>query len=574
MKTRMISKLTLCITMVMGLYTSCSDSFLDQPPLGSYSEVQLANKKGVNGLLINAYATLDGTDGTWGGGASNWLWGSMRSGDAYKGSESTDQPPMTLIEKYEINPSFGDVQTKWNATFDGIASANAVLVLLQKVEDLTDDEKKTIEAEARFLRAHHHFEGVKLFKNIPWVDETVANDAKPTNIGVDVWSKIEEDFKFGYDNLPAQMNAKGRANKWAAAAYLAKAHMFQAEWAAAETILDDIIANGTNAQGVKLALNDNYQDNFVVSNENSKEAIFSIQFTVGVGTTGRNANYDGVLNYPHTAGPGGCCGFFQPSHNLVNSYKTDASGLPLLDTYNDVDFVDPANNFVTVYAGSVDPRLDHTVGRKDVPYLDWGPHPGASWIRKPDFGGPYSPKKNVYKKAEEGSTSEGGFWGERPNGNNFTIIRYADVLLWKAEAAIEQNDLADGLTYINMVRERAANPASEIAGSPTAYNVGLYTAFATQAEAREALQFERKLEFGMEGHRFFDLVRWHENGQIDMIDYINNEYLAKEVTRRPHLTNPNPTFTACDMYLPIPAGPVSQSFVDGEAQLKQISGCF
>jgi starch-binding outer membrane protein, SusD/RagB family len=573
MKTKILSKLILSTTLVIGTWASCSEDFLDHQPLGSYNEKQLSNQKGIEGILINAYSTLDGTTAVWASGASNWLWGSIRAGEAYKGSESTDIPQMTSIEKFDALPSFADINSKWVATWDGVAQANAVLQAVRKAEGLSDSEVKEFEGQARFIRAHHHFEAIKNWKQVPFIDEN-NTESRPSNIGVDVWGRIEEDFKYGYDNLPKVMDAKGKINKWAAAAYLAKAHMFQGEWTEAETILDDIIANGKNAQGIAYALNDSYQDNFLISTENSSETVFSVEATAGTGTLGYNGNWDNVLNNPHTGGPTGCCGFFQPSHNLVNSYKTDANGLPLTDTYNNVDFVDPDDNFTTIYSGNVDPRLDHTVGRKDVPYLDWGPHPGAVWIRMPAFGGPYSPKKTVYKKSEEDAVSEGGGWGWRTNALNSNIIRFADVLLWKAEVAIEQGDLIEGLTYINKVRARAANPVNFIAGSPTNYLVDQYTSFADQASARKALQFERKLEFGMEGHRFYDLIRWHENGQIDMLDYMNNEYLAKEVARRPHLTNPVPVFTECDMYLPIPASAISQSFKNGEAQLKQIANCY
>jgi starch-binding outer membrane protein, SusD/RagB family len=571
-KSKILSRLVLSGALVTGIWSSCSESFLEQPPLGSYSGPQVQTVKGIEGILINAYATLDGLNGVWASGASNWIWGSMRGGDAYKGTEVNDQPEMTLIEKHQALPGFTDVNNKWRGIWDGVGQANAVLLAIPTIQGLDDATATRIEAEARFIRAHHHFEGVKLYKQIPYLDETIT-DFKVTNVGVDVWSKIEEDFKFAYDNLNAdgKMPNKGRANKWAAGAYLAKAYMFQGKWQAASDLLDEVIANGKTASGDPYGLNDNYGDNFDPKKENSKEAVFSIQFTVGVGSQGRNGNYDNVLNYP-TGGPGGCCGFFQPSHNLVNSFKTDANGLPLVDTYNNVDFVDPSDNFDYVYAGNIDTRLDHTVGRKDVPYLDWGNHPGAAWIRDASFGGPYSPKKNVYKKADEG-LSEGGVWGERPNANNYTIIRFSDVLLWKAEAAIELNDLEEGRTYINMVRARAALSASEIAGNTHAYEVGQYTvAFADKAAARKALQFERKLEFGMEGHRFFDLLRWDELGIMDMEAYLNTEYLTPEKTRRPHLAGA--TFTECDKYEPIPEQAISQSFKGGEATLKQITGCF
>jgi hypothetical protein len=225
---------------------------------------------------------------------------------------------------------------------------------------------------------------------------------------------------------------------------------------------------------------------------------------------------------------------------------------------------------------AVDPRLDWSVGRRGIPYLDWGVMPGASWARDQADAGPYVNIKSVYYKAAQASTSE-LFDGWAPNqstSNGYNAIRFADVLLMAAEAEIEVGSLATAEKYVNMVRVRAAdkagwvykykdnnNPALGYSTTPAAnYKVGLYgaaganaaTGFAVggQAYARKAVYFERMLELGMEGHRFFDLQRWDSRfggpaGSAFMAKTLN-AYLKHEshVANFPDQTQYNATFTA------------------------------
>ncbi len=549
MKKKNIIYLTIFILAVSGI-TACK-KFLNPPLRGVYDVSQLTNKKGVNGLLITAYSTLDGRPGGISEGASNWEWGSMAGGDAYKGTELADRVDDNPIMRFELTSSNPLVNAKWDATYDGIGQANNVLLIMAQVTDMTDAEKKQVEAEARFIRAHHHFEGLKMWGKIPYVDETYTDHKAGTNTA-DIWPAVTADFQFAYDNLNETKPYRGSVNKWAAGAFLAKALLYQKKYAEAKTLFTAIIANGKNSQGVKYALTDNYHDNFRVNKENNSETVLAIQASYGDGST-TNANYDNILNYPHGGGskPGGCCGFFQPSQALVNAFKTDAIGLPLLDTWNDVNVTHDeavlSNEPFTPYNGNLDPRLDWTVGRRGVPYFDWGNHPGRDWIRDVTYGGPYSPKKNTYYKADEGSTAGKVGWGFSSNALNYTIMRYADVLLMAAEAEIETGGLETARTYINMVRERAARyapsntaPYFQAASDATyaTYNVGLYTTpFASADAARKAVRFERKLEFGMEGHRFFDLVRW------GIADADIDAYLTKEGVRRP-TTLAGTSFTA------------------------------
>ena len=161
----------------------------------------------------------------------------------------------------------------------------------------------------------------------------------------------------------------------------------------------------------------------------------------------------------------------------------------------------------------MDPRLDWSVGRRGIPYWDWGVHTGSDWIRDQSYAGPYSPKKQVYKKADEGKFTENGTWTTGFTANGYRMIRYADLLLLLAECQIETGDLSGALENINLVRKRAANPKGFVIEkdgiTPAAtYDVKPYPAFPDREYARAALRMERKLELGMEGHRWFDLNRW------------------------------------------------------------------
>jgi hypothetical protein len=265
---------------------------------------------------------------------------------------------------------------------------------------------------------------------------------------------------------------------------------------------------------------ENYPDIFNAEFDNHKEAIFDVESANNSGSV-QNANYFDDLNYPYNTGsdgPGNCCGFFQPSIALGNAFRT-VNGLPRLngEEFTNVDeivhdFLLESTDPFTPDAGPLDPRIDHSIGRRDIPYLDWIAHPGKNWIRKQDYAGPYSPKKYIYYKSQEGSLTDASSWTRGYALMNYTIIRFADVLLMAAEAEIEAGSLAKALEYVNLVRARAANTAHWVKnadGSNAAnYEISLYASFPDKSFATKAVRQERKLELSGEGNRFFDLVRW------------------------------------------------------------------
>lgn len=522
--------------LLIGTLPSCSDEFLDQPALGALGDDVLATRDGVNKLLIGAYAALDGqgeggTDALGGGNGweaapENWIYGTVAGGEASKGSFAGDQPAIDPIVNFYSSPSNGFFNTKWKATFEGIKRTNNVLKLLPNVPELTDSERQDIAGQARFLRGHFYFELKKMFNMVPWIDETTEDPNQPND--QDIWPMIEADFQFAYENLPPTQPEFARANKWAAAAYLGKTYLYQKKYQEANTIFKEVIASGVNPAGTKYALLDNFSDNFDAAKENNAETVFDIQMVANSGTgTISNSNSGNMLNFPYNS-PFRCCGFYQPTQDLVNSFKTDpATGLPYLENYNQnpvkSDMGITSAQAFDPYTGSLDPRLDWTVGRRGVPYHDWGHHPGQSWVRDQTYGGPYAPKKTIYWQATQNLYADQSSWAPG-TAINVHIIRFADIILMCAETEAHLGNLMEAMNLVNQIRERAMNPDGYLktyidesapmdgfTNTPAAnYTIELYTAaqFGSQEDALKAIYFERKLELAMEGHRFFDLVRW------------------------------------------------------------------
>jgi hypothetical protein len=548
----------------MGLVFACSDDFLTIAPTASLAQAQLSSKKGLEGALVAVYAQLNGRANRM-ASPSNWVWGSIRGGDANKGTDPGDFSDINPIQRFEYQSTQGVIADSWGGLYEGVARANAVLGLLKTAQaDVTDADKKRISGEARFLRGHYYFELIKNFKNAPYVDESVdyGSGIEKVKNDTDLWPKIEADLKYAYDNLPETQGSVGRANKWAAASMLAKAYMFQKKFGDAKTLFDLIIANGKTTGGKKYGLVAKYPMVFKASNDNHEEAIFSIQAAANTGSV-NNANPEFDLNWPYNTGPNGpgnCCGFFQPSFELGNSFRTNAAGLPLLDgSYNNpgnevkTDMGILTKDPFTPDAGNLDPRIDYSIGRRGIPYLDWIAHPGSDWIRNQPNGGPYSPKKYVYYKSDVGSLQDNSSWTPGYTAINFTIIRFADVLLMAAEAEVEVGSLEKAREYVNMIRRRAANPEAfvTIGGAPAAkYVIGTYDSPWTDKDAaRAAVRFERKLELSGEGYRFYDLVRWG----IDVPTI--NAYLTYESKKLPG-TLGGSVYQAKHALLPIPQGQI------------------
>lgn len=516
------------VGLFLSLLVSCSEDYLDTVPTASANDVILANEKGVNAVLIGAYALIDGslgTDGTsWGASVTNWVWGGVASDDATKGSDIGDQSAIVPIENYTVDATNVYIGYRWRYNYAGINRANDVLKIMAKCNPaLPDATQAAIKAQVCFIRGFEHFELRRVFEQIPYITEDVADPTKVVNT-VDVWPLIEKDLQYAVANLPPTQTEVGRPTKYAAEAVLARVYLFQKKWNDAKTLLDDIIASN------KYDLMPNFSDNFVAAKRNNKESIFEVQYSVNDQTNSPNAGWGDALNFPvDIDGTGTCCGFYQPTQNLVNAFRVDpVTGLPvdLATNFKNDMGITSNQQFVQDTVTPVDPRLDLTVGRRGVPYLDWGIMRGSTWVRDQGNAGPYLNKKNMFLKKDKGTLSTTTGWATGVNSNSYRAIRFAHVLLWRAEVAAETGDLATATTLVNRIRTRAqaeklmgrcrtfvlsSQTGLKVATTVPAANylVNTYPAtFANLDAARKAIRTEQRLEMAMEGFRFFDLVRW------------------------------------------------------------------
>ncbi len=538
------------LTMVALAGTSCKKGPSQHnkgPSADSLNSSVPATQTGALDLLARTYAALRGVyagepGSPWGDGPDNWIYGSVAGGDAHKGSNSSDQNDLYNFEAYDYVPANDYLAGKWNAVMYGLHHANAVINELPLIKDgsLSASDAAEIKAEARFLRGFFELELAKLWHNAPYIDETAPYNngySQVSNPGP-IWDKIEADFTAGIDGLPATQAAPGRANKYAAQAFLVKTLLFDHKYSQAQPLVTDLINNGQTSSGAKYNLV-HYADNFNASTKNGPEGVFVVESYVHDGSNGYDGNPGDMLNFPASSSPASCCGFFQPSFSFVNAFRTDpTTGLPLLDTYNNSDLKNDeglaSSDAFTPSTETIDARLDWSVGRRGIPYLDWGIMPGGVWISDQHGQGPYVSIKTSYYQAQKDATTEAfdGWAANQSTSNSYNAIRFADVLLWGAEIAVETGNLQQAEDYVNRVRTRAADPAGWVhtyidPGDPTGgftnvpaanYKVGLYgaaggnaaTGFTANglAYARKAVYFERMLELGMEGHRFFDLQRW------------------------------------------------------------------
>ncbi|HKJ30368.1 MAG TPA: RagB/SusD family nutrient uptake outer membrane protein, partial [Balneolales bacterium] len=362
--------------------------------------------------------------------------------------------------------------------------------------------------------------------------------------------------------LPDNQQDVGRPTKYAAEAYLAKVKLYQAyvqdkannvvsinksDLQQVVKLTSDVINSG------KYGLLNNFGGDFMFKNDNTKFSVWAVQRSINDGTPNGRVDMGNALNYPMNPSYG-CCWFHIPSQNLVNAFKTNKNGLPEFSTYNNSSIKDS----VDFQNQTVDPRLDYTVG---IPTHPWKDDPNfvyeKSWARTPDVYGYYSSMKEAQLPSCSCLKKVGPFYAD---SKNTVIIRYADVLLWKAEALIQLGRQNEALPLINKVREQAKNSKGSLKysnGKPISdYHIETYKPGVnctwTKDYALKALHWEDRLEFAMEGKRFFNLVRW------GIADSVMNNYFNTEKARHQFLSNGHFQKNK-DEYLPIPQNQINFS---------------
>jgi len=555
------------IAILLGGAASSCKKELNKQPQGVISSDELNSPENVEKMVISAYSSL-GNENLH---TSNslWPWGSMRSGDAYKGGDGPgDNSEWNDYEVFVTNQNTNSLTDQmWAQLYNGIARANNALQRVNKIDPAAYPQQTQRQAELRFLRGNWYFMLKIMYNRVPWIDEKVPETAYDTISNVayssdQLWTLIENDFQFAVSNLPAKQGDVGRPTKYAAMAYLAKCLLYHAytqddhynvinidpaKLSQVVTLCDSVIANS----GYALAAD--FGDNFLAETENGPESIFAIQYSKNDGTPFGRIDMGHSLIYPMNP-QFGCCWQHIPSQDLVNSFKTDANGLPMFSGYNNTDATQPADFLNQTF----DPRLDHTVAIPGHPYK-YEPNfvYQYNWARDPATYGPFSELKGAVAADDPAFQKIPPFMS---SSKNWELIRFSDVLLWKAEALIESGQYTEALPLINQVRQRAANSTARLKqadGSATSnYKVSIYQPGVnctwTQDYARKALRTERRLEFALEGNRFFDLVRW------GIADTYLNAYFASESTIRPHLKTAHFT-KGRDEYLPIPLNQINYS---------------
>lgn len=499
--------------------TSCDD-FINVDPQGVIDE-DLA-RQSPDEMVTAAYAMLG--DCWYSYPFNLWPYGDMASDDCLKGGSGTTDTgyhPMEIWSTMTTTP--GEFDELWYRLYCAISRCNRALCSLQDYgkEKLGAETALQREAEVRFLRAHFYFKLLTMFRQIPWIDEEVyrnnTQEKTPNNEFTyeELFDKVIKDFEMAYENLPETQKDGGRANKIAAASYLAKCWLTLAWGDGYEATNGVSHINQDYMQKVleytQVVKNSQYDymedfgDIFLPEYKNSKESIFAVQCSdyKDDNTTFGRANWSNMLN--------GCwgmwsCGwdFHKPSQNLVNAFKTK-NGLPDFEGYND-EIAYPVNGAPT--AQKWDPRLFHTVAMPTFPYKYEEEYTMTKAnSRTPGTYGYYSSLKEVPQRSKGETFNQP--W--QAFAMNDYVFRYTDVMLMRAEALVETGQLGEARNIINDIRQRAANSVNKhIAYAADQCEIALYpeSYFADKESARRCLQWERRLEMAMESSRYFDLRRW------------------------------------------------------------------
>ena len=558
---------SLCVVMTTG----CTDNFLENPPQGSLSDGVMNSPEAIELLVNAAYASLYGMTNEQGDPCmrptTNWSYGEVRADNAYKGGGGEgDVWDVHAMETFQLQSNNGNLDGKWFNLYSLISRCNSALRVLKAADPNEYKDRDMRIAEVKVIRAHHYFELVRLFNKVPYIDEDlkvseyvdVPNDQFTRKEHL---ARIAGDLLDAAEDLPEKQGEVGRINRNIALAYAAKVKLYEAYEQDEEThvvtgvnkqLLREVVDLIDEVKGYDLLTD--FQQLDMIAYENGPESVFSVQYSMNDGSSdGGRINWSNLLNSPGGNSPYHGDGFFLPSQDLINAYQTDENGLPVFDyqsrpDYGVVEFIDETHQNLSNTEPTVDPRLDFVVGRPTITYKTYRETPCQSWVRDRGVYG-HNCAKRFWVSPESPDMIKGWPWGA--SELNWQIIRYADLLLYKAEALIELGeDLETARQLINRVRQRAMdseyvkdfnNPEKDAAN----YKIGLYPAEGwTQDYARQALRTEMRLEKALEGERFFDLVRW------GIAQDVMTRYFEAEKDQRVYYQVAK--FDAGEEYFPIP----------------------
>jgi hypothetical protein len=557
---------SICAICVFCGLTSCSNFLDDQVPQATLTQDEVKNPEYIDNVLISAYAGLVSIEDM---NASFSLWNyDTRSDDAYVGgSDFADGEPFHRLEKSTgVMTTDWPFSSIWTRFYNYLSRVSLSLDILASAnQDNATIQQRT--AEMKFLRAYGHFQLKRLFKKIPFVNKLNMQEADYNNLSNteytndEGWQQIINDLEDAYAVLPVTQTEKGRPTKAACAAFLAKVYLYKAYHqddansnqvtSISDADLQKVVeyTNPALYTAAGYGLEPDLHNNFRPEEqyENGKESIWAIQYSRNDGTVYGNLNFSYRLIVPcipkvHDSG----CDFYKPSHNLVNAYRTNSDGLPMLDNFAD-------ENYTVGSTQTVDPRLFETVGVPGTPYM-FNPSfmiaESNAWSRSGGtFGYFVSLKQNV-----DPSLTDNYLYlcdSQWASSMNRIVFRYADVLLMRAEAQAQLGQTSEAIALVNQVRQRANDMTknSVVSNYQTKYgvhySVGMYHGSYTKDEAMKIVKMERRLELAMESERFFDLVRWGDAATV------LNKYYSTESEQMNFLSGSQ--FTANkNEYLPVP----------------------
>lgn len=448
--------ITLAILLFLG---ACEKDFLNRSPIVGINEENFYRTEADAIAAVNAaYATLQFQMSP--AGHFRWFWGDIMSDDAIKGgSGDNDVNDLLQLETFKGPTNTELLESEWGANFEGIYRANVVLEKVPAIE-MNARLKARILGEAKFIRAWNFYQLVIMFGGVPLADHVLAPSEynMPRASAEEIWDLIENDLTQASADLwfrseyPA--SDLGRITKGAAQALLVKTYLWRNKWNEAKLTAEEIINSS------EYSLVPNYADIFPLYGENNEESVFEIQYMNASGGNwgANNANEGSFTNvFTRARGEFAGYGFNIPTQDFVNEFFAE---------------------------GFEDPRLKSTVFRVGDDMGDRG-----TFTIEATGGSPYL----YYSKKYFSNKSEDAPFGDpNPNGgSNDRVIRYADVLLMHAEASFHAGDESSARNSLNLVRDRVQIPHINASGPALL----------------QAIYRERRIELGLEAHRFFDLVR-------------------------------------------------------------------
>ena len=469
---------------ILLIFPGCG-KYLDQQPQGTYPVSAFYQTEEHAQLAITAcYEKISFSD------SENrlWVFAEVASDDAVKGGFPGDQADIGLIDDFQISADNGNLETTWAIYYEGVARCNQVLKYVPDI-DMDKPLKNRIIGEAYFLRGYYYFQLCNIYGNIPLILEPKNPDEMhvPNSTRPAVYEQVGLDFTEAAKSLESALDLdpgvypgakKGRATPGAAKALLAKTYLFEEKWSDAYTTTLEVESYGYSLMPV-------YQHNFNVAYENNNESIYEIQHLA------RQSPVMGSrLNQ-----------WLAPRGRYNNGYGFDE---PTQNFFNEFEVTTPENIY--------DPRLDYTLGRDGKIWSD-------DVLYDPSWSSTgYKQKKYLQPLSEIPSNTKGDA------DLNFTVIRFAEVLLIQAEALCELDRCDEALVPLNRVRTRARESYlydENLEGYGT-IPVGLLPDVTTtdQAQLRDAIRHERRVELGFECQRYFDIIRYGEA-------YANNAFSDK-----------------------------------------------